>query len=32
MTRRWVHAPAGSHWGEFGPDDPLPFEPRGDKP
>jgi hypothetical protein len=21
MARRWVNAPAGSHWGEFGPDD-----------
>lgn len=21
MSRRWVHAPEGSHWGEFGPDD-----------
>ena len=21
MARRWVHAPAGSHWGEFGADD-----------
>lgn len=21
MARRWVHAPQGSHWGEFGPDD-----------
>jgi kynurenine formamidase len=21
MAQRWVHAPAGSHWGEFGPDD-----------
>jgi hypothetical protein len=20
-TQRWKHAPAGSHWGEFGPDD-----------
>ena len=21
MAQRWVHAPPGSHWGEFGPDD-----------
>ena len=21
MARRWLHAPPGSHWGEFGPDD-----------
>ena len=21
MARRWTHAPPGSHWGEFGPDD-----------
>ncbi|MFO1330243.1 MAG: cyclase family protein [Rubrivivax sp.] len=21
MAQRWVHAPEGSHWGEFGPDD-----------
>lgn len=21
MTQRWKHAPAGSNWGEFGPDD-----------
>ena len=21
MTQRWIHAPPGSHWGEFGPDD-----------
>lgn len=21
MARRWKHAPEGSHWGEFGPDD-----------
>ena len=21
MARRWTHAPEGSHWGEFGPDD-----------
>lgn len=23
MPQRWKHAPAGSHWGEFGPDDQL---------
>jgi hypothetical protein len=23
MARRWTHAPAGSHWGEFGTDDQL---------
>lgn len=23
MTQRWVQAPPGSHWGEFGPDDHL---------
>ena len=23
MAQRWIHAPAGSHWGEFGPDDQL---------
>ncbi len=23
MTPRWKHAPPGSHWGEFGPDDRL---------
>lgn len=23
MTQRWTHAPEGSHWGEFGPDDRL---------
>lgn len=23
MARRWVNAPPGSHWGEFGPDDQL---------
>ena len=21
MAQRWKHAPSGSHWGEFGPDD-----------
>lgn len=21
MAQRWKHAPAGSNWGEFGPDD-----------
>ena len=21
MAQRWMHAPPGSHWGEFGPDD-----------
>ncbi|MEK8028591.1 cyclase family protein [Pseudaquabacterium rugosum] len=23
MAQRWTHAPEGSHWGEFGPDDQL---------